>query len=42
VWSGNFAAAFFVSFIVTVIVPDIEGIESKVAKYVFELEQLVQ
>ena len=31
VWSGNFTAAFFVSFIMTVFAPDIVGIESKVA-----------
>jgi len=30
VWSDNFTAAFFVSFIVTVFVPDIEEIEKKV------------
>ena len=28
-WSDNFSAAFFVSFIVTVFVPDIEGIQNK-------------
>ena len=30
VWSDNFTAAFFVSLIVTVFVPDIEEIEKKV------------
>ena len=30
VWSDNFTGAFFVSFSVTVFVPDIEGIQSKV------------
>ena len=30
VWSDNFTAAFFISSIVTVCVPDIEGIENKV------------
>jgi len=30
VWSDNFTAAFFVSFIVTVFVPDIEAIQNKV------------
>ena len=30
VWSDNFTAAFFVSFIVTVFVPDIEGSQNKV------------
>jgi len=30
VWSDNFTAAFFVSFIVTVFVPDIEEIQNKV------------
>jgi len=30
VWSDNFTAAFFVCFIVTVFVPDIEEIEKKV------------
>jgi len=30
VWSNNFTAAFFVSFIVAVFVPDIEGIQNKV------------
>ena len=30
VWSDKFIAALFVSFIVTVFVPDIEGIENKV------------
>jgi len=30
VWSDSFTAAFFVSFIVTVFVPDIEGIQKKV------------
>jgi len=29
VWSDNFTAAFFVSFIVTVFVPEIEGIQNK-------------
>ena len=29
-WSDSFTAAFFVSFIVTVFVPDIEGIQKKV------------
>jgi len=28
VWSDNFNAAFFASFIVTVFVPDIEGIQN--------------
>jgi len=28
VWSDNFTAGFFVSFIVIVFVPDIEGIEN--------------
>jgi len=30
VWSDNFIAVLFVSFIVTVSVPDIEGIQNKV------------
>jgi len=30
VWSDNFTADFFVGFIVTVFVPDIEGIQNKV------------
>jgi len=30
VWSDNFTAAFFVIFIGTVFVPDIEGIQNKV------------
>jgi len=30
VWSDNFTAAFFVSFVVAVFVPDIEGIQNKV------------
>jgi len=30
VWSDNFTAAFFVSFIMIVFVPDIEGIQNKV------------
>jgi len=30
VLSGNFTAGFFVSFIMTVFVPDIEGIQNKV------------
>jgi len=30
VWTGNFTATFFVGFIVTVFVPDIEGIQNKV------------
>ena len=30
VWSDNFTTAFFVSFIVTVFVPDIEGIQNEV------------
>jgi len=30
VWSDNFTVAFFVSFIVTGFVPDIEGIQNKV------------
>jgi len=29
VWSDNFTAAYFVSSIVTVFVPDIEGIQNK-------------
>jgi len=29
-WSDNFTAAFFVSFIATAFVPDIEGIQNKV------------
>jgi len=29
-WSDNFTAAFFVGFIVTVFVPDIDGIQNKV------------
>ena len=33
VWSDNFTAAFFVSFIVTVCVHDIEGIQKKVIAY---------
>jgi len=44
VWSDNFTAAFFVSF-VTVCVRDIEGVQKKVIayhQYVYELEQLVQ
>jgi len=31
VWSGDFTAAFFVSFIVTIFVLDTEGIQNKVA-----------
>jgi len=38
VWSNNFTAAFFVSFIVTGFVSDIEGIQNKVILY--ELKQL--
>ena len=30
VWSDNFTAAFFVSFSVTLFVPDIEGIQNKI------------
>jgi len=30
VWSDNFTAPFFVSFIMTVFVPDIEGIQNKI------------
>jgi len=30
VWTDNFTAAFFVSFIVTAFVPDIESIQNKV------------
>jgi len=30
VWSDNFTAAFFISFIVIVFVPDIQGIQNKV------------
>jgi len=30
VWSDNFTAAFFVSFIATVFVPDIDGIQNEV------------
>jgi len=30
VWSSNFTVAFFVSFNVTVFVPDIEGIQNQV------------
>jgi len=30
VWSDNFTDAFFVSFIETIFVPDIEGIQKKV------------
>jgi len=33
VWSDNFADAFFISFIVTVFVPDIEGIQNKVTYF---------
>jgi len=29
VWSDNFTAAFFISFIVAVFVPDIEGIQNE-------------
>ena len=32
VWSDNFTGAFFVSFIVTVFVPDVEGIQNKVTR----------
>jgi len=31
VWSDNFTAGFFVSFIVTVFVPDNKGVDNKVA-----------
>jgi len=41
VLSDNFTAGFFVSFIMTVFVPNIEGIQNKVYKG-YELEQLVQ
>jgi len=41
VLSDNFTAGFFVSFIMTVFVPDIEGIQKKVI-YVYKYEQLVQ
>jgi len=30
VWSDGFTAALFISFIVTVFVPDIEGVQNKV------------
>jgi len=30
VWSDNFTAAFFVRFIVTVFLPNVEGIQNKV------------
>jgi len=41
VWSDNFTAFFFVSFIVAIFVPDIEGSQNKVICF-YELEQLVQ
>jgi len=43
-WSNDFTAAFFVSFIVTVFAPDhIEAIQkNKYCEYVYELEQPVQ
>jgi len=33
VWSDNFTPAFFVSFLVTVFVPDIEGIQNQVISF---------
>ena len=43
-WSNDFTAAFFVSFIVTVFAPDhIQAIQkNKYCEYVYELEQPVQ
>jgi len=37
VLSDNFTAGFFVSFIMTVFVPDIEGIQNKVQQYGYEI-----
>jgi len=44
VWSDNFTAAFFVCFIVTAFVPDIEGMQNEAGLlwYVYELEQLAK
>ena len=41
VWSDNFTAAFFVSFNVTVFVPDNEGIENKVANMFMNWKNLL-